>query len=153
MAENMMLKARLRQENARYDELQAMLADELRALRCRGVAFCGRARAFPAGFGRQRRWNSGWARASARAIHTRPGTPAPGRRTQRPGIEHRCRGVAFRGALRRRSSAASAASAASPPTNLRVPDFTAPIRTAHQQAEELAVIYGEVLDAAPATPA
>jgi hypothetical protein len=27
------LKARLRQENARYDELQAMLADELRALR------------------------------------------------------------------------------------------------------------------------
>jgi len=33
MAENMMLKARLRQENDRYDELQAMLADELRALR------------------------------------------------------------------------------------------------------------------------
>ncbi|MEE8629391.1 MULTISPECIES: hypothetical protein [Methylobacterium] len=33
MAENMMLKARLRQENARYDELQSMLADELRALR------------------------------------------------------------------------------------------------------------------------
>ncbi|AWN48944.1 hypothetical protein DK419_23455 [Methylobacterium terrae] len=33
MAENMMLKARLRQENARYDELQALLADELRALR------------------------------------------------------------------------------------------------------------------------
>ncbi|OAS26161.1 hypothetical protein [Methylobacterium platani] len=33
MAENMMLKARLRQENARYDELQVLLADELRALR------------------------------------------------------------------------------------------------------------------------
>jgi len=33
MAENMMLKARLRQEQGRYDELQAMLADELRALR------------------------------------------------------------------------------------------------------------------------
>ncbi len=33
MAENMMLKARLRQEHGRYDELQAMLADELRALR------------------------------------------------------------------------------------------------------------------------
>ncbi|WP_053080356.1 hypothetical protein [Methylobacterium variabile] len=33
MAENMMLKARLRQETSRYDELQAMLADELRALR------------------------------------------------------------------------------------------------------------------------
>ncbi len=40
-----------------------------------------------------------------------------------------------------------------PEIHLRVPDFTAPIRTAHQQAEELAVIYGEVLDAAPATPA
>lgn len=33
MAENMMLKARLRQEHGRYDELQALLADELRALR------------------------------------------------------------------------------------------------------------------------
>ncbi|GJD64813.1 hypothetical protein [Methylobacterium frigidaeris] len=33
MAENMMLKARLRQEHGRYDELQAMLADELRSLR------------------------------------------------------------------------------------------------------------------------
>lgn len=33
MAENMMLKARLRQEHGRYDELQAMLADEMRALR------------------------------------------------------------------------------------------------------------------------
>ncbi len=40
-----------------------------------------------------------------------------------------------------------------PAIHLRVPDFTAPIRTAHQQAEELAVIYGEVLDAASATPA
>ncbi|MFH6785859.1 MULTISPECIES: hypothetical protein [Methylobacterium] len=33
MAENMMLKARLRQEHGRYDELQALLAEELRALR------------------------------------------------------------------------------------------------------------------------
>ncbi|TNC15280.1 hypothetical protein FF100_06940 [Methylobacterium terricola] len=33
MAENMMLKARLRQEHGRYDELQALLADELRSLR------------------------------------------------------------------------------------------------------------------------
>ncbi|MGE7418418.1 hypothetical protein [Methylobacterium tarhaniae] len=33
MAENMMLKARLRQEHGRYDELQGLLAEELRALR------------------------------------------------------------------------------------------------------------------------
>ncbi|AWB24541.1 hypothetical protein DA075_29880 [Methylobacterium currus] len=33
MAENMMLKARLRQEHGRYDELQALLAEELRSLR------------------------------------------------------------------------------------------------------------------------
>jgi hypothetical protein len=33
MAENMMLKARLRQEHGRYDELQGLLADELRSLR------------------------------------------------------------------------------------------------------------------------
>ncbi|MGX7707213.1 hypothetical protein [Methylobacterium sp. Gmos1] len=33
MAENMMLKARLRQEHGRYDELQSLLADELRSLR------------------------------------------------------------------------------------------------------------------------
>ncbi|KMO44698.1 hypothetical protein VQ03_01635 [Methylobacterium tarhaniae] len=34
-----------------------------------------------------------------------------------------------------------------PAMHLRAPDHTAPIRTAHQQAEELAVIYGEVIDA------
>jgi hypothetical protein len=33
MAENMVLKARLRQEHGRYDELQALLAEELRSLR------------------------------------------------------------------------------------------------------------------------
>jgi glycosyltransferase involved in cell wall biosynthesis len=34
-----------------------------------------------------------------------------------------------------------------PDIHLRSPDFAAPIRTAHRQAEELAAIYGEILDA------
>ncbi|AWN48945.1 hypothetical protein DK419_23460 [Methylobacterium terrae] len=34
-----------------------------------------------------------------------------------------------------------------PDIHLRSPGYTAPIRTAHRQAEELAVIYGEILDA------
>lgn len=34
-----------------------------------------------------------------------------------------------------------------PDIHLQSPDFAAPIRTAHRQAEELAAIYGEILDA------
>ncbi|MFH6785860.1 glycosyltransferase [Methylobacterium sp. MA0201] len=37
-----------------------------------------------------------------------------------------------------------------PARHRQAPDHTAPIRTAHRQAEDLAVIYGEVLDAAEA---
>ncbi len=40
-----------------------------------------------------------------------------------------------------------------PAIHLRSPDYTAPIRTADQQAEELSVIYGEILDAARANRA
>jgi glycosyltransferase involved in cell wall biosynthesis len=40
-----------------------------------------------------------------------------------------------------------------PGVHLRSPDYTAPIRTADQQAQELAVIYGEVAGATEAKPA